>query len=145
MKVRGAGEIAKLTGPEPEEVFEAIRGRILQDDNFAAKLKGTDGLVRLVEARRSCSIRHLHLGRRTSVRPVWPGKGDGEEQDTENSSVEDEVARYAAASRSQFGHSYSRNRLPETGAKDRTATSLPFTFFEHRAISALHSSRLLRI
>ena len=66
MRVRGAGEIAKLTGPEPEEVFEAIRGWILQDDNFAAKLKGTDGLVRLVEARRSCSIRHLHLGRRTS-------------------------------------------------------------------------------
>jgi hypothetical protein len=34
MMVRGAaGEIAKLTGPEPEEVFEAIRGRILQDDN----------------------------------------------------------------------------------------------------------------
>ena len=51
LMVRGAAaEIAKLTGPEPEEVFEAIRGRILQDDNFTAKPKGVDGLVRLVEA-----------------------------------------------------------------------------------------------
>lgn len=44
-----AGEIAKLTGPEPEEVFEAVRGRILQHDNFSAKPKGVDGLVKLVE------------------------------------------------------------------------------------------------
>lgn len=51
MMVRGAAaEIAKLTGPEPEEVFEAIRGRILQEDNFTSKPKGVDGLVRLVEA-----------------------------------------------------------------------------------------------
>ena len=44
--VRGAtAEIAKLTGPEPEEVFEAIRSRILQDDNLKAKPKGSDGLI----------------------------------------------------------------------------------------------------
>lgn len=51
MMVRGAAaEIAKLTGPEPEEVFEAIRGRILQEDSFTSKPKGVDGLMRLVEA-----------------------------------------------------------------------------------------------
>jgi hypothetical protein len=49
--VRAASdEIAKLTGPEPEEVFDALRGRILQDDNFKAKPKGVDGIVRLVES-----------------------------------------------------------------------------------------------
>ena len=51
LMVRGAAaEIAKLTGPEPEEVFEAIRSRILQDDNFSKKPKGVDGVMRLVEA-----------------------------------------------------------------------------------------------
>ena len=50
LMVRGAaGEIGKLSGPEPEEVFEAIRGRVLQDDSFDTKPKGVDGLVRLVE------------------------------------------------------------------------------------------------
>ena len=44
-----AGEISKLTGPEPEEVFEAVRSRILQHDNFSTKPKGVDGLVKLVE------------------------------------------------------------------------------------------------
>lgn len=44
-----AGEISKLTGPEPEEVFEAVRSRILQQDNFSTKPKGVDGLVKLVE------------------------------------------------------------------------------------------------
>ena len=42
-------EIGKLTGPEPEEVFEAIRGRILQEENFKTKPKGVDGIIRLVE------------------------------------------------------------------------------------------------
>lgn len=60
MMVRGAaGEIAKLTGPEPEEAFEAIRGRIFQDDNFTAKPKGADGLVRLVEAHPSCLLEFI--------------------------------------------------------------------------------------
>lgn len=44
-----AGEIANLTGPEPEEVFEALRSRILQHDNFGSKPKGVDGMVKLVE------------------------------------------------------------------------------------------------
>src|SRR5690606_32632508 len=44
-----AGEIAKLAGPEPEEVFEAVRSRILQHDNFGSKPKGIDGMVKLVE------------------------------------------------------------------------------------------------
>jgi hypothetical protein len=62
MMVRGAAaEIAKLTGPEPEEVFEAIRGRILQDDNFTAKPKGADGLVRLVEAHPTLQRRLLEF------------------------------------------------------------------------------------
>lgn len=50
LMVRAAsGELGKLSGAEPEEVFEAIRGRVLQDDSFAKKPKGIDGLVRLVE------------------------------------------------------------------------------------------------
>lgn len=58
--VRGAtAELAKLTGPEPEEVFEALRGRILQDDNFATKPKGVDGLVRLIEAKPALQRRLL--------------------------------------------------------------------------------------
>ncbi|WP_068635430.1 Qat anti-phage system ATPase QatA [Thauera butanivorans] len=44
-----AGDVAKLAGPEPEEVFEAVRSRILQHDNFASKPKGVDGMVKLVE------------------------------------------------------------------------------------------------
>lgn len=45
-----AVDITKLTGPEPEDVFEALRGRILQSDNFRSKPKGADGIQRLVEA-----------------------------------------------------------------------------------------------
>lgn len=71
MMVRGAaGEIAKLTGPEPEEVFEAIRGRILQDDNFTAKPKGADGLVRLVEAHPALQRRLLEFIRELPVTKV---------------------------------------------------------------------------
>jgi hypothetical protein len=71
MMVRGAaGEIAKLTGPEPEEAFEAIRGRILQDDNFTAKPKGADGLVRLVEAHPTLQRRLLEFIRELPVTKV---------------------------------------------------------------------------
>jgi predicted KAP-like P-loop ATPase len=71
MMVRGAAaEIAKLTGPEPEEVFEAIRGRILQDDNFTAKPKGADGLVRLVEAHPTLQRRLLEFIRELPVAKV---------------------------------------------------------------------------
>jgi hypothetical protein len=62
--VRGASEeITKLTGPEPEEVFDAIRGRILQDDNFTAKPKGVDGLVRLVDSHPALQRRLLEFVR----------------------------------------------------------------------------------
>lgn len=58
MMARGAAqEISKLTGPETEEVFEAIRGRILQADSFSTEPKGIQGLISLVEA-------HHHLQRR---------------------------------------------------------------------------------
>lgn len=71
LMVRGAaGEIAKLTGPEPEEVFEAIRSRILQDDNFTAKPKGVDGLARLVEAHPSLQRRLLEFIRELPVNKV---------------------------------------------------------------------------
>lgn len=62
LMVRGAAaEIAKLTGPEPEEVFDAVRSRILQDDNFGAKPKGVDGMVRLVEAHPTLQRRLLEF------------------------------------------------------------------------------------
>ena len=64
LMVRGASEeITKLTGPEPEEVFDAIRGRILQDDNFTAKPKGVDGLVRLVDSHPALQRRLLEFVR----------------------------------------------------------------------------------
>lgn len=70
LMVRGAaGEVGKLTGPEPEEVFEAIRGRILQEDAFDTKPKGVDGLVRLVETHPALQrrlldfVRELPLGK----------------------------------------------------------------------------------
>lgn len=51
MMVRAASdEIGKLTGPEPEEVFDALRGRILQHDSFTSKPRGVDGIVRVVES-----------------------------------------------------------------------------------------------
>ena len=42
-------EVEKLAGPEPEQIFEEIRGRILQNDDFRKKPKGVDGLMVLVE------------------------------------------------------------------------------------------------
>lgn len=63
-------EIAKLTGPEPEEVFEAIRGRILQGDNFGTKPKGVDGLVRLVEKHPMLQQRMLDFIRELPARKV---------------------------------------------------------------------------
>lgn len=60
MIARGAAaEIAKLTGPEPEEVFEAIRARILQDGNVASKPRGVDGLINLVDAHATLERRLL--------------------------------------------------------------------------------------
>lgn len=68
MMVRGAmTEIAKLTGPEPEEVLEAIRGRILQEDSFTSKPKGIDGLVKLVEAHPALQRRLLEFLRELPV------------------------------------------------------------------------------
>ena len=46
MMARGAAqEVSKLVGTEPEEVFEAIRGRILQTDNFSTEPNGVQGLI----------------------------------------------------------------------------------------------------
>lgn len=71
LMVRGlAGEIGKLSGPEPEEVFEAIRGRILQDDSFDTKPKGVDGLVRLVEAHPTLQRRLLDFVRELPVNKI---------------------------------------------------------------------------
>lgn len=71
LMVRGAaGEAAKLTGPEPEEVFEAIRGRILQEDNFGSKPKGVDGLVKLVEVQPTLQRRLLEFVRELPVSKV---------------------------------------------------------------------------
>lgn len=62
MMARGAAqEISKLNGPEPEEVFDAIRGRILQADGFATEPKGVQGLISLVEAHPSLQRRLLNL------------------------------------------------------------------------------------
>ncbi|WP_029050268.1 Qat anti-phage system ATPase QatA [Cupriavidus sp. amp6] len=58
LAVSGAkDEIAKLSVPESEEVFDAIRGRIIQKDKLKTKPAGVDGLVRLVE-------NHQHLQRK---------------------------------------------------------------------------------
>jgi hypothetical protein len=71
LMVRGAAsEIAKLTGPEPEEAFEAIRSRILQDDNFTGKPRGVDGLVRLVEAHPTLQRRLLEFIRELPVAKI---------------------------------------------------------------------------
>ncbi len=71
MMVRGtAAEIGKLTGPEPEEVFEAIRGRILQVDNFTAKPKGVDGIAKLVEARPALQRRLIEFLRELPVAKI---------------------------------------------------------------------------
>ncbi len=74
-----AGEAAKLTGPDPEEVFEAIRGRILQEDNFGSKPKGVDGLIKLVEVQPTLQRRLLEFIRELPVNKVgaWAGSSWG--------------------------------------------------------------------
>jgi hypothetical protein len=68
MLARGAaGEVAKLTGPEPEEVFDAIRGRILQEDNFTKLPDGVQGLVVVVEAHPGLQRRLLEFLRELPV------------------------------------------------------------------------------
>lgn len=68
MLARGAvGEVAKLTGPEPEEVFDAIRSRILQEDNFTKLPDGVQGLVVLVEAHPALQRRLLEFLRELQV------------------------------------------------------------------------------
>jgi predicted KAP-like P-loop ATPase len=71
MAVRAAAaEIAKLTGPEPEEVFEALRGRILQEDNVRSKPRGVDGLMRVVEAHPNLQRRLLEFIRELPVKKL---------------------------------------------------------------------------
>lgn len=68
LMVRGAADqLGKLTGPEPEEVFEAIRGRILQEDSFTSKPKGIDGLAKLVETHPTLQRRLLEFLRELPV------------------------------------------------------------------------------
>lgn len=65
-----AGEIAKLAGPEPEEVFEAVRSRILQHDNFGSKPKGVDGIVKLVETHPALQRKLLDFVRELPITKV---------------------------------------------------------------------------
>lgn len=68
MMVRSLGdELSKLAGPEPEELFETIRGRILQEDSFSTKPKGVDGLVRVVEIHKQLQRRLLDFVRELPV------------------------------------------------------------------------------
>jgi len=69
--VRGARqEIGKLAGSEPEEVFDAIRGRILQEDSFGSEPKGVQGLIAVVEAHPSLQGRLLGFIRELPVGKV---------------------------------------------------------------------------
>lgn len=68
LMVRGASDqVGKLTGPEPEEVFEAIRGRVLQEDSFTSKPKGIDGLIKVVELHPALQRRLLDFLRELPV------------------------------------------------------------------------------
>lgn len=50
LMARGAGhDVEKLTGSEPEEVFDTVRSRILQVDSFDTEPAGVAGLILLVE------------------------------------------------------------------------------------------------
>jgi len=62
-----ADEIAKLTAPESEEVFDAIRARILHEDRFSSKPKGVDGLIRLVVAHPTLQRKVLEFVRELPV------------------------------------------------------------------------------
>lgn len=42
-------DVKRLTGPEAEQTFDAIRGRVLQEDSFGSEPKGVQGIVLLVE------------------------------------------------------------------------------------------------
>jgi hypothetical protein len=71
MMARGASqEVAKLTGPEPEEVFDAIRGRILQEDSFITEPKGVQGLIALVAAHPPLQRRLLGFVRELPIAKV---------------------------------------------------------------------------
>jgi hypothetical protein len=52
-------EIRKLTGTEPEQVFDVLRARILQAGEYHKKPDGTDGLVALVKEHPSLQRRLL--------------------------------------------------------------------------------------
>lgn len=68
MMARGAAaEVGKLSGPEPEEVFDAIRGRILQEDSFTKVPDGVQGLAVLVENHPALQRRLLEFLRELPV------------------------------------------------------------------------------
>lgn len=68
LMARGAAaEVGKLTGPEPEEVFDALRGRILQEDSFTTAPEGVQGLIVVVEAHPALQRRLLGFVRELPV------------------------------------------------------------------------------
>ena len=54
-----APEIAKLAGTEPEQVFDAVRDRMLQGDSLESEPRGVHGLVAVVEGHPSLQRRLL--------------------------------------------------------------------------------------
>lgn len=72
-------EVANLTDPEAEEIFDAIRGRILQEDNFASEPKGIQGFITLVGAKPSLQQRLLGFLRELPIPKVgvWAASAMG--------------------------------------------------------------------
>jgi predicted KAP-like P-loop ATPase len=47
---QSSSELAKLTGTDPEQVFDALRGRIADNDKYNSEPSGVQGLIALVAA-----------------------------------------------------------------------------------------------
>lgn len=60
-------EASKLTGQEPEQVFDAIVGRIIQEDKYQSKPDGVEGLCVLTTAHPSLQPRLLSFIRQLPV------------------------------------------------------------------------------
>lgn len=72
-------EVKGLSIPESEEIFEVIRGRILQGDSFKSEPKGVQGLLALVESHPALQRRLLDLIRDLPITKVgaWPASSCG--------------------------------------------------------------------
>lgn len=55
------GEVSKLTGTDPEDLFEVLRTRVLEADKFDKEPRGIQGLIVLVQAHTSLQGRFLGL------------------------------------------------------------------------------------